>query len=173
MSPPAIDPPRIHRNRRHQWLVAGALVAITLASLGVILEPDPETGLRPLPSDYLWVVIPALFMIGYLIWRAFQTRIVISDAGVEVVRTVGRDVVPWADVRRFEVHPSPSRWGFEVSIRLRDERCVRVRAEHPGRRGPEAKEAAKQRAEELVRALEVDRQILTSLPAGSALSANA
>lgn len=157
VSPTPAPQPHLYRNRRHQWLVAGALVGITLVSLGVILEPDPETGLTPVPSDYLWVVIPALVMIAYLIWRAFQTRIVTSAEGVEVVRTVGREVVPWTDVRRFEVHPSPSRWGFEVSVRLHDERCLRIRAEHPARRGPEAKAAARQRADALARALEADR----------------
>jgi hypothetical protein len=157
LSQTATAPPRLYRNRRHQSLVAAALVAITLVSLGVILEPDPETGLRPVPSDYLWVVIPALVMIAYLIWRAFQTCIVTSPDGIEVVRTVGREVVPWAQVRRFEVHPSPSRWGFEVSARLRDERCLRIQAEHPARRGPEAKAAARQRAETLARALQGDR----------------
>ena len=148
----------LYRNRRHQWLVAAALVGITLVSLGVILEPDPETGLRPLPSDYLWVVIPALAMIAYLIWRAFQTRIVTSPHGIEVVRTVGRDAVPWAQVRGFEVHPSPSRWGFEVAIRLQDGRCLRVCAEHPARRGPDAKAAARRRAEALAQAMEHDRR---------------
>lgn len=159
MSPTPASQPRLYRNRRHQWLMAGALVGISLVSMGVILEPDPETGLRPLPSDYLWVVIPALLVVAYLIWRAFQTRIVTSTDGVEIVRTVGREVVPWTDLRRFEVHPSPSRWGFEVAARLHDERCVRVRAEHPARRGAEAKAAARGRAEALARALEADRPV--------------
>jgi hypothetical protein len=159
VNPTAGPQPRLYRSRRHQWLVAGGLVGITLVSLGVILEPDPETGLRPLPSDYLWVVIPALVMIAYLIWRAFQTRILTSPAGVEVVRTVGRELVPWTEVRRFEVHPSPSRWGFEVSARLRDERCLRIRAEHPARRGVDGKAAARRRAEALARALEADRPV--------------
>jgi hypothetical protein len=151
--------PRLYRNRRHQWLVASALIGITLVSLGVILEPDPETGVRPLPSDYLWVVVPALVVVGYLIWRAFQSRIVTTTDGIEVVRTVGREAIAWSDIRGVEVHPSPSRWGFEVSVRVQDQRCVRVRAEHPARRGAEAKEAARQRAEALARALEADRPL--------------
>jgi hypothetical protein len=148
---------RHYRNRRHQWLVVAALLGITIVSLGVILEPDPETGLRPLPSDYLWVVVPALVMIGVLIARALRTEVVADAGGLLVVRTVGRDTVPWSAIRRFEVHASPSRWGFEVVARLVDERCLRIRAEHPGRRRADARAAARDRADALAAQLEEDR----------------
>jgi hypothetical protein len=161
---PDDGPTRVYANRRRQWLYVFGLVAVFLCTLSLVFEPDPDTGLKPMPGDYLWVVIPGTILVAVLVWRAMKARIETDDRGVTVVRTVGHEFIPWSDVRGFEVHPSPSRQGSAVLVRRHDETLFTVRSEvnirplFPIRDRPEARLRARVRAELLHDALEVDRR---------------
>jgi len=159
---PLLDGSRhVYASRRRQLLLAGSLIALFLFSLTLLAEPDPDTGLKPVPSDYLWVVIPAGLLIAALAWRARKAKVVTNDKGVEIVRVVGREWIPWAALRRFEVHPTPGRQGFAVLARLDNEVLVKVWTEitiRPVRDRAAAKEVARAKAEALAVALEADRK---------------
>jgi hypothetical protein len=151
----------VYSSRRRQLLLAGSLIALFLFSLTLLAEPDPDTGLKPVPGDYLWVVIPAGLLIAALAWRARKARVVTDDQGVEIVRVVGREWIPWAALRRFEVHPTPGKQGFAVLARLGNEVLVKVWTEitiRPLRDRNAAKEVAREKAGALAVALEADRQ---------------
>jgi hypothetical protein len=74
---------------------------------------------------------------------------------------VGREWIPWAALRRFEVHPTPGRQGFAVLARLDNEVLVKVWTEitiRPLRDRDAAKQVAREKADALAVALEADRQ---------------
>jgi hypothetical protein len=158
---PTIDgQQRVYVSRRRQLLLAAGLLAVFLATLSLVLEPDPETGIKPLPGDYLWVVIPGTIVLLVLVWRAMKARIETDSGGVDLFRVAGHEFVPWADVRGFEVHPTPGRQGSAVRIRRRSEALVTVRSEisvRPARDRDEARRLAKVRAVALRDQLEADR----------------
>jgi hypothetical protein len=151
----------VYASRRRQLLLAGSLIALYLFSLTLLAEPDPDTGLKPVPSDYLWIVIPAGLLIVALARRARKAKVVTNDAGVDIVRVVGREWIPWTALRRFEVHPTPGRQGFAVLARLDNEVLVKVWTEitvRPLRDRESARQVARAKAEALAVALEADRQ---------------
>ena len=154
----------IYANRRRQWLYVLGIVAVYLSTVGMVFEKDPSTGIKPLPGDYLWVVIPGTIMVAVLVWRARKARIETDDRGVRVVRTVGQEFIPWSDIRGFEVHPTPSQQGSAVLVRRHDETLFTVRSEVnirpvlPLRDRQEAKLRARGRAQAFRDALEADRR---------------
>jgi hypothetical protein len=157
----------VYASRRRQLLLAGSLVALFLVSLAVILEPDPDTGLKPVPGDYLWAVIPGAILIAVLAWRSLKARVVTDERGVEIVRVVGRERIPWPTMRRFEVHPTPGKQGSAVLARLDNEVLVKVWTEimiRPIRDRAAAKQIARARAEALAAALEADRRSRQAAP---------
>ena len=40
----------------------------------MLFEPDPDTGLKPVASDYVWVVVPAGLLIAALAWRSLKAQ---------------------------------------------------------------------------------------------------
>lgn len=161
MSPSSHEDQRVYGSRRRQLLLAAALVGIFLATVSLVFEPDPTTGMKPLPSDYLWLVIPGAIMVGVLSWRAMKARVVTDARGVDVIRVVGHEFVPWSRLRGFEVHPTPSQQGAVVLARLADECLVKIRSEimlRPVRDRAEARRLARGRAEILRRELDADRR---------------
>jgi hypothetical protein len=169
---------RIYLSRKRRWLIATSLIALLLAGSSLIFEKDPDTGLLPVPSDYLWVVIPGAILIAVLAWRALKVRVVTDRRGLEIVRVVGRERVPWSRLRRFEVHPTPGKQGSVVVARTDQEILVKVSAEvmvRPLRDRDEARRLARLRTDELARNLEEDRlvrqAVLASASAARASSA--
>jgi hypothetical protein len=153
---------RIYANRSRQWLVAGSLLAVFGATLSLVFEPDPSTGVKPLPGDYLWVVIPGSIVLMVLVWRAFKARVETDGGGVHLWRTVGHEFFPWSDVRGFEVLPTPSRQGSSVRIRRQNETLVTVRSEinvRPLRDRDQARQRARQRAVAFRDQLAADRKM--------------
>jgi hypothetical protein len=159
---PTIDGDRrvyISPNRR--WLLAGGLIALCLGGLGVVLERDPSTGLVPAPNDYLWTVIPLSIMMVVLAWRATKVKVTTDPGGIEVVKVVGRERVPWKRLRRFEVHPTPGKQGSVVLARTDDEVLVRIWTEivvRPVRDRDEARRLARAKADQFLEVLEEDRR---------------
>jgi hypothetical protein len=148
----------VYANLKRRVLLVASLLAALAISFSVILEPDPATGLRPLPGDYVWVVVPGVVMIAALAWRAWRVRVVTDQTGIDIVRVVGHELVPWTMVRSFEVHRTPARWGWAVVARRKDELVVRVTTELPVSRKPEANERAHERAAATAAKLEEDRR---------------
>ena len=151
---------RIYLSRKRRWLIATSLIALLLAGSSLIFEKDPDTGLLPVPSDYLWVVIPGAILILVLAWRALKVKVVTDRRGVEIVRVVGRERVPWSRLRRFEVHPTPGKQGSVVLARTSDEVLVKISSEvmiRPMRDRDEARRLARLRTDELAGNLEQDR----------------
>jgi hypothetical protein len=151
---------RVYVSPNRRWLLAGSLVALFVGGSSLIFEKDPSTGLKPGPDDYLWVVIPFAILTAVLAWRAFKVRVVTDPNGIDVVRVVGHERVPWKRLRRFEVHPTPGRQGSVVLARTEDEVLVRVWTElmiRPLRDRPEARRLARLKAERIAAAFEEDR----------------
>lgn len=160
MTPTVDGERRSYATQGRRLLLAGSLVAIYLISFSVILEPDPDTGLKPVPSDYVWVVVPAGILIAVLAWRAMKARVLTDPRGVDIIRVVGHEAVAWPDLRGFEVHPTPGRQGYAVVARLDNERLVKVWTEivvRPIRDRPAAKAVARERAAAIAGLLETDR----------------
>jgi hypothetical protein len=160
---------RIYLSRKRRWLIATSLIALLLAGSSLIFERDPDTGLLPVPSDYLWVVIPGAILIAVLAWRALKVEVVTDRRGLEIVRVVGKERIPWSRLRRFEVHPTPGHQGSVVLARMNDEILVKVSAEvmvRPIRDRDEARRLAKIRTDELASNLEEDRLMRQAALAG-------
>ncbi len=156
---------RIYQSSRRRWLIATSLVALLLAGSSLIFEKDPDTGLVPVPGDYLWVVLPGAILILVLAWRALKVQVVTDRRGVEIVRVVGRERVPWSRLRRFEVHPTPGKQGTVVLARTDDEVLVKVSSEvmvRPMRNRDEARRLARIRSDALANELEEDRAMRRS-----------
>ena len=166
VSPP--EPVQVYSRRSRQWLLAASIIAVLLVSLSVILEPDPETGVRPVPGDYLWVVIPGVLLMLVLAWRALGIKVTINSEGVDITRTLGHERVSWRELRRFEVHPTPGRQGYVVRARLDNEVLVNVWTEieaRPVLDRDEARRIARHRADAVAAAMEEDRLKHLSAPA--------
>src|SRR5579884_2786701 len=154
------DHRRVYAARAKQLLLAGSILAIYLATISLIWEPDPDTGIRPAPGDYLPIVIPGTILVLWLLWRALKARIETSDRGIRLIRVVGREWFPWSDVRGFEVLPSPSKRGATVRLRQQNETLVILRSEvnlRPPRDRDERRRRATERAEAFCSVLEADR----------------
>ena len=137
------DNTRIYRNRRRQVGLAAAVLGLFLVSVSVLAEPDPVTHTRARPEDYLWEVVPIAVLVLVLAGRALRTRIETNGQGLRVVRVTSSERVPWARVRGFEIHRTPTGRVATVVARLQDERLLRLWS-FPVRRGtnPEAGELA-------------------------------
>ena len=132
------------------WIIAGIVVAFAV-SFQQITQPDYNTNRRATPDEWLWVVVPAVAMLGYGAWRVWRSRIETGPQGLRVVRAVDSEEVPWDRLARFELRPTPNRAGTLISARLVDQRVVRL-GTVPGRRPKH-----RARAEAFVAALEADR----------------
>ena len=160
MSPIVDGERRTYASRARQRLMAVSMIVLSLVSLTLLFEPDPDTGMRPLPADYVWFVVPLGIMIAVLAWRTRKARLVTDPTGIDIVRVVGHEMIPWRDLRRFEVHPTPGRQGYGVVARLHDDRLVKVSTEivvRPLRDREAAKEIARHRAAATNACLEADR----------------
>lgn len=152
---------RVYAARSRQLLLAGGLLAVYLATMSLCWQPDPDTGLKPAPGDYLPIVIPGSIVMLYLVWRALKARIETTDDGIDLFRVVGHERFAWSDVRGFEVLPSPSRRGATVRLRQQNETLVTVRSEislRPFRDRAERRRRAHDRAVALRDVLEADRR---------------
>jgi hypothetical protein len=151
---------RVYQSRNRRWLIATSLVALLIAGSSLVLEKDPETGMRPAPNDYLWVVVPGAILLLVLAWRALKVQVSTDAGGVEIVRVVGRERISWRRLRRFEVHPTPGRQGSVVVARRDDEVLVTIWTEimvRPMLDRDEARRLARVRADALAVELEEDR----------------
>jgi len=132
------------------WILAG-IVAGFAVSFQQITQPDYNTHRRATPSEWLWVVVPAVGMLGYGAWRVWHSRIEAGPSGLRIVRAVDTDEVPWERLARLELRPTPNRAGTVINARLDDQRVVKL-GTVPGRRPKH-----RARAEAFVAALEADR----------------
>jgi hypothetical protein len=158
---------RVYVSSNRRWLLAGSLVALFVGGASLIFEKDPSTGLKPGPNDYLWIVVPFAILIAVLARRAFKVQVVTDPKGIDVVRVIGHERVPWKRLRRFEVHPTPGRQGSVVLARTEDEVLVKVWTEimvRPVRDRSEARRVARARAEQIATTLEEDRQARRVVP---------
>jgi hypothetical protein len=161
---------RIYTSPNRRRLIATSLVVFFLASFSLVFEKDPTTGLKPGPNDYLWIVIPAGILLAVLAWRALKVRVVTDPKGIDVVRVVGHERVPWRRLRRFEVHPTPGKQGSVVLARTEDEVLVRIWTEimiRPLRDRAEARRRAIVKADQIAAALEDDRRARQAALAGA------
>ncbi len=120
---------RVYSSRARQLWLSGGLLAVYLATLSFCWQVDPDTGLKPSPSDYLPIVIPGSIALLYLVWRAMKARVETSNEGIDLIRVVGHESFAWSDIRAIEVLPSPSRKGYTVRLRQQNETLVTVRTE--------------------------------------------
>lgn len=145
------DAVRVHKvPTLRGWIIAG-IVAAFAVSFQQITQPDYNTNRRATPEEWLWVVVPAVALLGYGAWRVWRSRIETSPSGLRVVRAVDSDEVPWDRLARLELRPTPNRAGTVINARLVDQRLVRL-GTVPGRRP-----RSRARAEAFVAALEADR----------------
>jgi hypothetical protein len=155
------DDRRVYASRRRRLLIAGSLIAIYGSTVGLIFEKDPSTGIKPLPGDYLWIVIPGTITLAMLIWRAMKVRIETDARGIDVYHVAGHEAMPWSQIRSLEVHPTPGRQGFAVRARRPDETLVTLRTEIsalPLRDRDEARRRARATADRLRDELDADRR---------------
>lgn len=149
------DTVRVHKvPALRGWIIAG-IVAAFAVSFQQITQPDYNTNRRATPDEWLWVVVPAVAMLGYGAWRVWRSRIEVGPSGLRVVRAVDSEDVPWDRLAGLELRPTPNRAGTVVSARLVDRRLVRL-GTVPGR-----KPKHRARAEAFVAALEADRAHFT------------
>ena len=120
------DDQRIYRSRQRQLLVAGSILAAYLATFSVILQPDPVSDTKIAAGHYLWQVIPFAVLTLVLGWRAMNVRLVSTADGLQVHRVASREFLPWATVRGFEVHESPTGRIVSVVARRTNRRTVRL-----------------------------------------------
>lgn len=144
-------PVRAHKVPTQRWWIIAGIVAAFAVSFQQITQPDYNTNRRATPDEWLWVVVPAVAMLGYGAWRVWRSRIETGPRGLRVVRAVDSEEVPWERLARFELRPTPNRAGTLISARLVDRRVVRI-GTVPGRRPKH-----RARAEAFVAALEADR----------------
>jgi hypothetical protein len=148
---PAEGAVRAHRVPTLRWWIIAGIVGAFAVSFQQITQPDYNTNRRATPDEWLWVVVPAVAMLGYGAWRVWHSRIETSAKGIRVVRAVDSDEVPWDRLARLELRPTPNKAGTVISARLVDERVVKL-GTVPGR-----KPKHRARAEAFVAALEADR----------------
>ncbi len=145
-----------HRIRSARIGTVLALVGVFLATFSLLFDPVYTVHQTSPVSDDAWVVVPAVLLLLALAWRAMRARIELSQTGMRIVRATTSDEVEWADLRRFEVRPTPNRWGWRVLARRGDDDLVAV-ATVPGRA-----HKARHEAETLAAALEADRHRLAT-----------
>ncbi len=158
---PSSNDRRVYATRRRRLLIAGSLIAVYGSTVGLIFEKDPSTGIKPLPGDYLWIVIPGTITLAVLIWRAMKVRIETSAKGIDLYHVAGHETLRWSEIRSLEVHPTPGRQGFAVRARRPDETLVTLRTEIsalPVRDRDEARRRARVTADRLRDELEADRR---------------
>ncbi len=146
--PEVDDAVRVHKVPTLRWWIIAGIVAAFAVSFQQITQPDYNTSRRATPDEWLWVVVPAVAMLGYGAWRVWRSRVEASPDGLRVVRAVDSDDIPWDRLARLELRPTPNRAGTVISARLVDRRVVRL-GTVPGRK--------RTRAEAFVAALEADR----------------
>lgn len=151
----AADEVRAHRVPTLRWWIIAGIVAAFAVSFQQITKPDYNTHRRATPDEWLWVVVPAVIMLGYGAWRVWRSRIETSSSGLRIVRAVDTDEVPWDRLARFELRPTPNKAGTVINARLIDQRVVKL-GTVPGRRPKH-----RARAEAFVAALEADQAHFT------------
>jgi hypothetical protein len=151
------DEVRIHRVPTLRWWIIAGIVAAFAVSFQQITKPDYNTHRRATPDEWLWVVVPAVAMMGYGAWRVWRSRIEAGPDGLRVVRAVETEEIPWARLARVELRPTPNRAGTVVNARLVDQRLVKL-GTVPGRRPKH-----RARAEAFVAALDADRAHFTGV----------
>jgi hypothetical protein len=147
----AADDVRSHRVPALRWWIIVGIVAAFAVSFQQITQPDYNTHRRAAPGEWLWVVVPAVAMLGYGTWRVWRSRIEAGPRGLRIVRAVDAEEVPWESLARLELRPTPNRAGTVISARLVDQRLVKL-GTVPGR-----KPKHRARAEAFVAELEADR----------------
>jgi hypothetical protein len=142
------------------------VVGSFVATFGVVFEPDPVTHTLAKPSQYLWELVPVAVLTLVLALRCFKARIVTTAATVEVYRVTSHEILPWSDVRGFEVHRSPSGRLAPLVARLESGRTVRMalfRVDRHTGRSSEAERLAEQlRADRQIRLTRLDRPVPAS-----------
>jgi len=146
----AADAVRAHRVPSLRWWIIGGIVAAFAVSFQQITQPDYNTNRRATPDEWLWVVVPAVAMLGYGAWRVWRSRVEVGPGGLRIVRAVETEEIPWDRLARLELRPTPNRAGTVVNARLVDQRLVKL-GTVPGR-----KPRSRARAEAFVAALEAD-----------------
>ena len=141
---------RAHRVPALRWWIIAGIIASFAVSFQQITQPDYNTNRRATPDEWLWVVVPALAMLGYGAWRVWRSRIEAGPDGLRIVRAVDSDEIPWDRLAGLELRPTPNRVGTVISARQVDRRVVKL-GTVPGR-GPRHRA----RAEEFVAALQAD-----------------
>ena len=147
---------RVHKVPTQRWWIMAGIVAAFAVSFQQITQPDYNTNRRATPGEWLWVVVPAVAMLGYGAWRVWRSRIETSPSGLRVVRAVDSEEVPWDRLARLELRATPNRAGTIISARRGDQRLVKL-GTVPGRRPRH-----RARAESFVTALEADRAHFTA-----------
>jgi len=148
---PGVEGVHVHKVPTQRWWIIAGIVVAFAVSFQQITQPDYNTNRRATPDEWLWVVVPAVAMLGYGAWRVWRSRIEASPSGLRVVRAVDAEEVPWDRLARLELRPTPNRAGTVISARLVDQRVVRLGTVP----GPRPRHRA--RAEAFVAALEADR----------------
>ncbi len=142
---------RAHRVPTLRWWILAGIVGAFAVSFQQITQPDYNTNRRATPDEWLWVVLPALAMLGYGAFRVWRSRIETGPDGLRIVRAVETEEIPWERLARLELRPTTNRAGTVISARLVDRRVIKL-GTVPGR-GPKHRA----RAEAFVAALEADR----------------
>jgi len=150
------DTVRVHKVPALRWWILAGIVAAFAVSFQQITQPDYNTNRRATPDEWLWVVVPAVAMLGYGGWRVWRSRIEAGPEGLRIVRAVETEEIPWDQLARLEVRPTPNRAGTLISARLVNQRLVKL-GTVPGRR-----EKHRARAEAFVAAVEADRAHFTA-----------
>jgi hypothetical protein len=155
-----------YASRRRQWLIALSVIGSFIATFGMVFEPDPVTHTLAKPSQYLWELVPVAVLTIVMAARCFRARVVTTATSLEVFRVTSQDVLPWSDVRGFEVHRTPSGRLAPVVARVASGRTVRLalfRVDRHTGGSPEAEQLAEQlRADRQTRLTRLDRPVPTS-----------
>ncbi|MEJ7763930.1 MAG: hypothetical protein WKF86_00375 [Acidimicrobiales bacterium] len=153
--PEVDDVVRAHKVPMLRWWIIAGIVGAFAVSFQQITQPDYNTNRRATPDEWLWVVVPAVAMLGYGAWRVWRSRIEAGPAGLRIVRATETEEIAWERLARFELRPTPNRAGTLISARLDDQRVLKL-GTVPGRRPKH-----RARAEAFVAELEADRTHFT------------
>src|SRR5689334_10400600 len=118
--------PTIHRLPRARWWMLLGLAVALAVSFQQITQPDYNTHHRATPSEWLWVVIPALGFAALLAWRMLRSHVETTADGVRIVRVLSTEDIPWSDIAGIEVRPTPNRGGFVVHARHTNLRLTKL-----------------------------------------------
>jgi hypothetical protein len=142
-----------YASRRRQLLICLAVLAFFFSTFGMVFEPDPVTHTLAKPSQYLWELVPFAVLTLVMAARCFRARLVTTAASLQVWRVTSHEILPWSDVRGFEVHRSPSGRLAPLVARLASGRTVRLALFRVDRHTGHSSEA-----EQLAEQLRADRQ---------------